>query len=154
VSFTVDVIHDDGSVEIMDIDQYVKGVLPYEMSTGWPAEALKAQAVASKSYALACRRVHTDTRSQVCGPLRYADTDAAAEAVCDIYLSYGSEIIGAFFFAHCNGRTRSPSEAGWNPVADRPYLQGVNCVCGPDQLLRPWYRYVPEGSSSDGTAGF
>ncbi len=130
MSFTVDVIRDNGTVEVMDIDEYVKGVLPYEMSTGWPAEALKAQAVASKSYALACRQVHTDTRSQVYGPLRYPDTDAAGEAVRDIYLGYGSEIIAAFFSAHCNGWTRSPSEAGWSPIADRPYLQGVPCVCG------------------------
>jgi LysM repeat protein len=114
----------------MDVDEYVKGVLPYEMSTGWPAEALKAQAVASKSYALACRQVRTDTRSQVYGPLRYPDTDAAAQAVRDIYLGFGSEIIAAFFFGHCNGRTRSPSEAGWNPIADRPYLRAVPCICG------------------------
>ena len=48
----------------------------------------------------------------------------------DIYLGYGSEIIAAFFSGHCNGWTRSPSEAGWSPIADRPYLQGVPCICG------------------------
>lgn len=126
----VELINDNGAVEAMDVDEYVKGVLPYEMSTGWPMEALKAQAVASKSYALACRRVFKDTRSQVYGPLRHSDTNAAADAVRNIYLAYGSEIIAAFFFGHCNGRTRSPSEAGWSPIADRPYLQGVPCVCG------------------------
>jgi hypothetical protein len=47
-----------------------------------------------------------------CTPLRHPDTDAAAEAVRGIYLGYASEIIAAFFFGHCNGRTRSPSEAG------------------------------------------
>jgi peptidoglycan hydrolase-like amidase len=36
MSFTVDIIHNDGSIEAMDIDEYVKGVLSYEMSRGWP----------------------------------------------------------------------------------------------------------------------
>lgn len=129
-ALTVEVLHDDGSVEVMDIDAYAKGVLPYEMSTGWPTEALKAQAVAAKSYALASRRVFTDTRSQVYGPLRHADTSAAVDAVRGVYLAHQGQIIMPFFFGHCNGRTRSPSEAGWNPVADRPYLRGVDCICG------------------------
>lgn len=127
---TVEVVHDDGSVEVMDIDEYAKGVLPYEMSTGWPTEALRAQAVAAKSYALASRRVFTDTRSQVYGPLRHADTSAAVDAVRGVYLAHQGQIIMPFFFGHCNGRTLSPSEAGWNAVADRPYLRGVDCICG------------------------
>ena len=127
---TVQVIHDNGSVESMDIDEYAKGVLPYEMSTGWPTEALKAQAVAAKSYALAAGRVYTDTRSQVYGSLRYPDSNAAVDDVSGVYLAHQGHIIMPFFFGHCNGRTRSPSEAGWNPVADRPYLRGVDCICG------------------------
>ncbi len=130
MSLTVEVLEDDGSITVMDIDEYAKGVLPYEMGTGWPIEALKAQAVTAKSYALACRQVFTDTRSQVYGSLRYDDTNEAVEAVRDVYLKYGGEIIAPFFFAHCNGRTLSPSQAGWNPVADRPYLIGVDCQCG------------------------
>ena len=129
-ALTVEVLHDDGSVETIDIDEYVRGVLPYEMATGWPTETLKAQAVAAKSYALSSGRVYTDTRSQVYGPLRYPDTDAAVEAVRGVYLAHQGQTIMAFYFAHCNGRTRSPSEAGWSPFADRPFLQGVPCGCG------------------------
>lgn len=127
---TVLVEHSDGSVERMNIDKYAKGVLPYEMATGWPLEALKAQAVAAKSYALAAGRVYTDTRSQVYGPLRCRDTDAAVKAVRGIYLAHQGQIIMPFYFAHCPGRTRSPYEAGWNRVANRPYLRGVPCECG------------------------
>jgi LysM repeat protein len=127
---TVTVEHRNGSVEVMDIDQYAKGVLPYEMSTGWPAEALKAQAIAAKSYALAAGHVYTDTRSQVYGPLRHPDTSAAVDAVQGVYLAHQGQIIMPFFFGHCNGRTRSPSQAGWSRVANRPYLRGVDCTCG------------------------
>ena len=127
---TVVVDHGGSRVEVMDIDEYAKGVLPYEMSSGWPAEALKAQAVAAKSYALAAGRVYTDTRSQVYGPLRHADTSAAVDAVRGVLLAHHGQIIMPFFFGYCNGRTRSPSQAGWNPVADRSYLTGVACPCG------------------------
>jgi LysM repeat protein len=127
---TVLVLQADGTSVVMDIDEYAKGVLPYEMSTGWPIEALKAQAVAAKSYALAAGSVYTDTRSQVYGPLRYPDTNDAVEQVRGIYLGSGGEVIMPFYFGHCASHTRSPSEAGWNPVADRPYLQGVPCPCG------------------------
>jgi LysM repeat protein len=127
---TVIVKMETGNDVVMDIDEYAKGVLPYEMATGWPVEALKAQAVAAKSYALAAGSVFTDTRSQVYGPLRHADTNAAVDAVKGVYLAHGGQVIMPFYFGHCNGRTRSPSEAGWNPVADRPYLKGADCECG------------------------
>ena len=127
---TILVHMDDGASTVMDVDEYVKGVLPYEMATGWPLEALKAQAVVGKSYALSAREVFTDTRSQVYGPLRYPDTDAAAEAVRGMYVGYQGQIVMPFYFGHCNGSTRSPSQAGWSAVADRPYLQGVVCMCG------------------------
>ena len=127
---TVRVHLETGVDVVMDVDDYAKGVLPYEMGTGWPLEALKAQAVAAKSYAIAAGAVHADTRSQVYGDLRFPDTDGAVEQVRGIYLAYRGEIVMPFYSGHCNGRTRSPSEAGWNPVADRPYLQGVVCPCG------------------------
>jgi nucleoid-associated protein YgaU len=130
VARTAAVIQDDGTIVMMDIDEYAKGVLPYEMATGWPMEALKAQAVVAKSYAIAAGVVHTDTRSQVYGPLRFRDTDDAVEAVKGIYLAKDNQIVMPFYFGHCNGRTRSPSEAGWNPVADRSFLQGTECPCG------------------------
>jgi LysM repeat protein len=127
---TVAVEHGDGPVQMIDIDEYVRGVLPYEMATGWPMEALKAQAVAAKSYALAAGRVYTDTRSQVYGPLRHPDTDRAAQEVRGVYLGYQGRIVMSFYFAHCEGHTRRPSEAGWSRAANRPYLRAVECICG------------------------
>src|SRR5690606_18546707 len=85
--FTVDVIMPDGRVVTMDVDEYVKGVVPREMATGWPMEALKAQAVAAKSYAIANRRVFTTTRSQVWSQQHYPDTDASVDAVRGNYMT-------------------------------------------------------------------
>ena len=47
---------DDGSVETMNLDEYVKGVVAAEMSSGWPIEALRAQVVAARTFAV---RTHT-----------------------------------------------------------------------------------------------
>ncbi|MPZ48142.1 MAG: SpoIID/LytB domain-containing protein [Dehalococcoidia bacterium] len=125
------IVHLETGVDaVMDIDEYAQGVLPYEMGSGWPVEALKAQAVAAKSYALAAGAVFSDTRSQVYGPLRYPDTDAAVEAVRGVYLAKEGQIVMPFYFGHCNGRTRSPAQAGWNAASNRPYLKGVECACG------------------------
>jgi murein DD-endopeptidase MepM/ murein hydrolase activator NlpD len=128
--YTVELILPEGNVVSLDVDEYVKGVIPREMATGWPLEALKAQAVAAKSYAIANRRVFTTTRSQVWSPQHFPDTDEAVEQVRGIYLASNGEIISSFYFAHCPQRTRMPSQAGWAPFADRPYLQPVDCPCG------------------------
>ena len=59
------------AVNELGIDEYLLGVVPAEMSYRWPAEALKAQAIAARTYALRRLRptapwdVHDDTRSQV-----------------------------------------------------------------------------------------
>ena len=131
--YRVDVIMPEGNVASIDIDEYVKGVLPREMATGWPVEALKAQAVAAKSYAIANRRVFTTTRSQVWSPQHFPDTDQAVEQVRGTYLASNGEIISAFYFAHCSGRTRTPSQAGWAAHANRSFLQPVDCICGRDR---------------------
>ena len=62
-------------VDIVGLESYVKGVVPAEMPSNWPVEALKAQAVAARSYALANLQkglgfdLYGDTRSQVYGGL-------------------------------------------------------------------------------------
>src|SRR5690606_13600508 len=39
-------------IGVMDIEKYLNGVLPHEMPPSWPKEALKAQAIAARSYAV------------------------------------------------------------------------------------------------------
>jgi stage II sporulation protein D len=46
------VLKQNGSIETMDMEDYVKGVVPNEAIPSWPQEALKAQAVAARTYAL------------------------------------------------------------------------------------------------------
>ena len=61
------------AVNVVGLEQYLQGVVPQEMPSAWPDEALKAQAVAARSYALAHRvsgktfDLYADVRSQVYG---------------------------------------------------------------------------------------
>ena len=63
-------------VDVVGLEGYLKGVVPAEMPSGWPPEALKAQAVAARSYALAnvttgrAFDLYGDTRSQVFGGVK------------------------------------------------------------------------------------
>lgn len=119
-------------VNELEIDDYVKGVIPSEMPSEWPLEALEAQAVAARSYALATDsggRVFDqfdDTRSQVYGGVA-SETERTNRAVRQSrrqVLTYDGDVIPAFFFSSSGGRTESVGNGflGATPV---PYLQSV-----------------------------
>ena len=88
---TVPTESDAGSLNVVNalaVDQYVKGVIPNESPPSWPKEELKAQAIASRSFALTAGvggngfDLYADTRSQVYEGLKseYARTNAMANA--------------------------------------------------------------------------
>ena len=99
-------------VNLVALDAYVRGVVSSEMPKDWPLEAVKAQAVAARSYALAHKRggafdVYNDTRDQVYGGIA-AETPVGDEAVADdrppgaALRRQGRE---TFFFSSSGGRT-------------------------------------------------
>jgi hypothetical protein len=131
---TIRVLMPDGIVVVMSLDEYIKGVVPHEMPPYWPQEALKAQAVAARCYAVSGQR-HTDVGADVCttehcqvwSPVHYETTDRAVDETHNVAATYGGHIIRAFFHAHCNGHTRN-SEDVWD--AALPYCRSVACPCG------------------------
>jgi hypothetical protein len=135
---TIRVLMPDGIVVVMDLDEYLKGVLPREMAPYWPQEALKAQAVAARCYAVTGRR-HADVGADVCttvhcqvwSPIHYETTDRAVDSTHNVAATYAGNIIRAFFFGHCNGHTNN-SEDVWQ--AALPYCRGVACPCGYDEF--------------------
>jgi peptidoglycan hydrolase-like amidase len=133
----IKVLMDDGSVEIMNLEEYVKGVVAAEMYSGWPIEALKAQALAARTFAV--KNTHHDySNIDVCtdpnccqaweGPLYDAAIVDSVISTCNEVITYNGTIIReALFFSHCNGHTRNSEDySGWNYV---PYLRGVSCGC-------------------------
>lgn len=133
---TLRVLMPDGSVVVMPLEEYLKGVVPAEVPASWPTEALRAQAVAARSYA-ATRHAHdaqgadvcTTTHCQVWSTTQYESTSRAIADTRGVVARYAGQIIYAFFFAHCNGTTRNSEDIGWNPV---PYCRSVVCPCGYD----------------------
>jgi hypothetical protein len=124
-----------GVVREMLLDEYLKGVVPAEIGLAKPLEALKAQAIAARSYAVVTRRhardgvdVCTTTHCQVWKPdRRYADADRAVDETAGKIITYGGRLVGTHYFGHCDGRTRNSEDVWSGKVA---YLRSVPCICG------------------------
>jgi len=124
-------------VQLMDLEEYLRGVVPHEMSPSWPIEALKAQAVAARTFAMATLAplgkprhapdadVCTADHCQAWSPDTSPRTDAAEISTAGRYLKYGNRIATAYFFGHCSGRTKSVAEV-WG--GDAPWCQPVDCL--------------------------
>jgi stage II sporulation protein D len=128
-------LHRDGRsvlvVGDVSLEHYLYGVVAAEMPASWAAEALKAQAVVARSYALRSRRptelfdVYADVRSQVYRGVAAEDPAAVAavRATRALAVRYGVEIAQTFFHSTSGGRTASNEEGfGGLPV---PYLRSV-----------------------------
>ena len=122
----------NGSITVINyvgVEDYVKGVLPYEIDPSWPAEVQKAQAVCARSFALGTHK-HGDeydlcntTNCQVyLGANRATEaSDAAVNATEGETLSYnGSPIIG-YFYSSDGGATEDAANV-WG--GDYAYLKG------------------------------
>ena len=119
------------AVNEVDVDDYVAGVVGAEMSASWPAEALKAQAVAARTYAIATGvggavfDHYPDTRSQVYGGLtgEAPSTIAATRGTRRQVVVYRGKPVVTFYFSTSGGRTEdSQFVFGSQP---RPWLRSV-----------------------------
>jgi stage II sporulation protein D len=133
----------------LSTEAYIRGVVPNEMPASWSAEALKSQAVAARSYALATRRsgpfhFYADTRDQVYGGAS-SETAATNRAVADtarVYATYGGRPIKAFFHSADGGYT----EAGSYVFGSTPYLKSFRDVDASGRAFEsrvnsPWMRW-------------
>jgi SpoIID/LytB domain protein len=120
-------------VRSMPLETYVRGVVAAEMPSSWPAAALQAQAVASRTYALMAHAggsrfdVYADTRSQVYrGAAAYTPTsDAAVAATAGQIVTYEGAPAITYFFASSGGRTESVEDA-FAGAAPQPWLRSVS----------------------------
>jgi stage II sporulation protein D len=118
-------------VNALPVDRYVQGVIPNESPSSWPMAELRAQAIASRSFALTAGvdgngfDLYSDTRSQVYEGLESetARGNEAAESTRGQVLEYGGEIAEALFSACSGGHTESIQNVFGGPPV--PYLQGV-----------------------------
>jgi stage II sporulation protein D len=124
-------------VNVISLEDYVAAVLGSEMPKQFPDEALEAQAVATRTYALfkklnaygATFHLGSSVIHQVYEGVDREDarTRAAADATRGEVLTYELAPIEAYFHGSCGGQTETGLAA---LLRDLPYLQSVDCPCG------------------------
>jgi len=121
-------------VNIVSLEDYVKGVVPYEMSASWPTEALKVQAVCARTYAMISldkhRRYNFDvcntTDCQVYRGLNSANdvTNQAVDETRGMYAMYNGALAQTYYFSSDGGGTEDVRNV-WSSTSNLPYLAGV-----------------------------
>jgi stage II sporulation protein D len=140
----------------IDVEDYVRGILYHEVSHYWPEEALNAQAIVCRTYALYQMQenksrdydVTADVYSQVYGG-RTSERFRTNKAVDDTrgkVITYHGKIIPAYFHATCGGHTEDASRL-WN--IDLPPLKGVECSYCQDSPHFKWHDVIPLAEVED-----
>ena len=130
-------------VNVVGLETYIKGVIPYEMNNDWPLEALKVQAVCARSYAQINlhSQKHAASHFDVCnttdcqvyygaGPNR-SDyqandrTDRAVDETAGEYAWYDGQVIEAFYASSHGGASESVYNVWGSSLERYPYLCGV-----------------------------
>lgn len=131
-------------VDVVPLEYYLRGVVPSEMPSSWLPAALRAQAVAARSYAVATRHptslfdAYADTRSQVYGPIEHeaSSSNAAVSATAHQVLWYNGAVAVGFFSSSSGGWTAS-EQAAWGSSSGEPYLVPVRDRYDGAQGLNP-----------------
>jgi stage II sporulation protein D len=134
-------------VNVVDLDFYLRGVVPSEMPKDWAPEALKAQAVAARSYALSHLHsgggfdLYPDTRDQVYLGIEHEApaTTAAVNATAGQVVLYKGKVASTYFFSTSGGRTASVQDI-YPAAAPIPYLVSVP---DPYDSISPYHDWGP-----------
>jgi stage II sporulation protein D len=119
------------AINAVPLDQYVQGVVPVESPASWPLEALKAQAVAARTYAITSSKGgsgfehYPDTRSQVYGGIgvEQASTNQAVAETARQVVTYEGRPVTTYFFSTSGGRTENNEHSFGGPP--QPWLRSV-----------------------------
>jgi stage II sporulation protein D len=134
----------------LPLEEYLLAVVPSEMPDYFGLEAVKAQAVAARSYALAemarAGRLYGDTRSQAYGG-RGSESALGTRAVRETtgeILRGESRVVTAYYHSTCGGRTIAPSLV----FELLPGVRDVAVPC-PDCRHAPFYRWERQLAAAD-----
>lgn len=138
-------------VNQLPLEEYLVGLINCEISSAWPIEAVKAQAVIARTYALNRKKARVSSpyhlESSVIDQVYEGcliEDSRSRRAVLEtegMVLEYGGGIIQAFYHSSCGGRTEA-SENIWG--ASLPYLKGVECqYCLTSPTATVWEYKIP-----------
>jgi len=133
------------AINVVSLESYLQGVVAGEVPHTWPPPALRAQAVAARSYALVSVLkgkpfdLYSDVRSQVYlgAAGEQPETTEAVRSTARQVVLYEGEVATAYYFSTSGGRTASAADVFGTPI---PYL-----VSRPDPWDRasPYHRWGP-----------
>jgi stage II sporulation protein D len=123
------------AINAVDLEDYVRGVVSAESPSSWPAEALKAQAVAARTYAVTTDAgtpadgfdQFADTRSQMYKGVaaEFPSTDAAVAATKGQVVVQNGQPVTTYFFSTSGGHTED-IENSFMGALPRAWLRGVD----------------------------
>lgn len=137
------------AVNIVDVEHYLYGVVPSEMSASWPGTALQSQAVAARSYALASLGKHNSRGYDICDTddcqvysgagVESKSSNSAVDATRGVVLTKQGQVLAAYFHSSSGGYTEN-SEDVWIQK-----LTHIRAVPDFDQKSPhyAWYKNVP-----------
>ena len=132
---SIRVMFENGMVQVMDLEAYLRAVVPGEVPATWPEEAVKAQIIAARGYAqYAVEHPRHAPHADVCTTTHcqyynaskiHPKTDELIRATRGIIALYQGKTVNSVFSARCGGHTNN-NEDVWHgtPV---PYMRGVEC---------------------------
>jgi stage II sporulation protein D len=134
-------------INVVNLEQYVRGVVAWESPASWPIEALKAQAVAARTYAITTSKggygwdQYADTRSQVYGGIsaETPSTDRAVGETSGHVVTYRGAPVVTYFFSTSGGRTEDVENV-WSGASRSPWLRSVE---DPFDSASPRHRWKP-----------
>ncbi|MDR0401552.1 MAG: SpoIID/LytB domain-containing protein [Endomicrobium sp.] len=149
-------------INVLHIEDYLKGVLPNEIGHKWNTEALKTQAVVSRTYAIKNLNKHDNN----CNKDNSQGFDVCSTTHCQIYngikneantcnnailetqaevLTYNKNLAQTVFHSSCGGHTENPKYV-WNFESITPnYLKGVKCnYCSNNTNYVEWKSSIDE----------
>jgi stage II sporulation protein D len=140
------------SINELDMDSYLRGVVAGEMPSSWPLEALKVQAVAARTYAVVTRKTsgafdqYPDTRSQVYRGVtgESVRSDAAVSDTSGRIVTYGGVPAVTYYFSTSGGHTENV-EFSFVGSLSKPWLVGVP---DPYDTQSPYHRWTVRFSAA------
>lgn len=137
------------AVNVLPLEQYLYGVVPSEVPYTWPAEALKAQAVCARGYALLTagpgssgqlskgyRMGNTTLHQGYKGyGVEQPATTQAVDATRGKLVCYENQVVRTYYFSTSGGSTEAVEDV-WN--SNLPYLQGVSDLFESNPAKKPW----------------
>lgn len=127
------IINKNGRLNLINrlpLEDYLRGVVPKEIPAGWPMAALKAQAIAARTYTLANLNRHRDGEFQLCATTHCQvyeglngenpNTDQAISETNHMVITYNGKLISAVYHDSSGGYTKDASEIWSDSV---PYLK-------------------------------